>query len=50
MLHSTLPEDEYVKEQEVIRREFAMGFDDPGRQSTLPCFARSSPRVRCVIR
>jgi zinc protease len=34
MLHSTLPEDEYVKEQEVIRREFAMGFDDPGRQSS----------------
>ncbi len=38
MLHSTLPEDEYVKEQEVIRREFAMGFDDPGRQSTLLMF------------
>jgi len=34
MLNSTLPEDEYVKEQEVIRREFAMGFDDPGRMST----------------
>jgi zinc protease len=34
MMHSTLPEDEYVKEQEVIRREFAMGFDDPGRQSS----------------
>jgi len=34
MLHSTLPEDEYGKEQEVIRREFAMGFDDPGRQSS----------------
>lgn len=33
MQHSTLPEDEYVKEQEVIRREFAMGFDDPSRQS-----------------
>jgi zinc protease len=32
MMHSTLPEDEYVKEQEVIRREFAMGFDDPNRQ------------------
>lgn len=38
MLHSTLPEDEYVKEQEVIRREFAMGFDDPGRQSNLLMF------------
>jgi zinc protease len=31
MMNSTLPEDEYAKEQEVIRREFAMGFDDPGR-------------------
>jgi len=34
MMNSTLPEDEYIKEQEVIRREFAMGFDDPGRQSS----------------
>ncbi len=34
MMNSNLPEDEYVKEQEVIRREFAMGFDDPGRQSS----------------
>lgn len=33
-LNSTLPEDELVKEQEVIRREFAMGFDDPNRLST----------------
>ncbi|MFV0338271.1 MAG: M16 family metallopeptidase [Chthoniobacterales bacterium] len=33
MMNSTLPEDEYLKEQEVIRREFAMGFDDPNRQS-----------------
>ncbi len=32
MTNSTLPEEEYAKEQEVIRREFAMGFDDPGRQ------------------
>jgi len=31
MFHSTLPTEEYAKEQEVIRREFAMGFDDPGR-------------------
>jgi zinc protease len=31
IFRSTLPEDEYAKEQEVIRREFAMGFDDPGR-------------------
>ncbi len=34
MMNSTLPVDEYTKEQEVIRREFAMGFDDPGRQSS----------------
>ncbi len=33
-LNSTLPEDEFAKEQEVIRREFAMGFDDPNRMST----------------
>jgi len=31
---ATLPEAEYVKEQEVIRREFAMGFDDANRQSS----------------
>jgi zinc protease len=31
MFHSTLPEDQYAKEQEVIRREFAMGEDDPDR-------------------
>jgi len=34
MMNATLPESEYSKEQEVIRREFAMGFDDPGRQSS----------------
>ena len=33
-LHSTLPAEEFSKEQEVIRREFAMGFDDPNRMST----------------
>lgn len=31
IFHSTLPTEEYAKEQEVIRREFAMGFDDPAR-------------------
>ncbi len=31
MMNSTLPAEEYVKEQEVIRREFAMGYDDPDR-------------------
>lgn len=34
VLNSTLPEEEFAKEQEVIRREFAMGFDDPNRMST----------------
>ena len=33
MMNSTLPIEEYAKEQEVIRREFAMGFDDPDRMS-----------------
>ena len=31
MMNSTLPPDEYLKEQEVIRREFAMSTDDPDR-------------------
>jgi len=31
MMNSTLPPEEFVKEQEVIRREFAMSFDDPDR-------------------
>src|ERR1700745_733990 len=35
MMNSTLPPEEYAKEQEVIRREFAMGFDDPDRQAGL---------------
>jgi len=34
MMNATLPEKEYAKEQEVIRREFAMGFDDPNRESS----------------
>ena len=29
MMNSTLPPAEYQKEQEVIRREFAMSMDDP---------------------
>lgn len=39
VMNSTLPEDEYVKEQEVIRREFAMGMDDPDRVSSQALFA-----------
>ncbi|MBA3544330.1 MAG: insulinase family protein [Chthoniobacterales bacterium] len=30
-MNSTLPAEEYGKEQEVIRREFAMSYDDPDR-------------------
>src|SRR4051812_23774288 len=33
MMNSTLPPEEYAKEQEVIRREFAMGMDDPDRMA-----------------
>ncbi len=35
MMNSTLPPEEYTKEQEVIRREFAMGYDDPDRMASL---------------
>src|SRR5205809_6226634 len=39
MINSTLPPEEYQKEQEVIRREFAMGMDDPDRMTGLLLFA-----------
>ena len=39
MMNSTLPPEEYKKEQEVIRREFAMGYDDPDRMVWLSLFA-----------
>jgi len=39
MMSSTLPPEEYQKEQEVIRREFAMGMDDPDRMAGLLLFA-----------
>ncbi len=38
-LNSTLPPDEFVKEQEVIRREFAMLADDPDRVNSHQLFA-----------
>src|SRR5690348_18020098 len=38
MVNSTLPPQEYQKEQEVIRREFAMGMDDPDRMAGLLLF------------
>ncbi|MDP9186201.1 MAG: insulinase family protein, partial [Verrucomicrobiota bacterium] len=44
MMNSTLPPEEYAKEQEVIRREFAMGFDDPDRQAGLLLFATAYQR------
>src|ERR1700756_633521 len=44
MMNSTLPPEEYVKEQEVIRREFAMGFDDPDRMVGQLLFATAYQR------
>src|SRR3954453_11426387 len=44
MMNSTLPEEEYIKEQEVIRREFAMGFDDPDRMISHLLFATTYQR------
>jgi zinc protease len=38
-MNSTLPPEEFVKEQEVIRREFAMGNDDPDRVASHNLFA-----------
>jgi Predicted Zn-dependent peptidases len=39
MMNSMLPPEEYAREQEVIRREFAMGLDDPDRVITQLLFA-----------
>ncbi|HLW34161.1 MAG TPA: pitrilysin family protein, partial [Chthoniobacterales bacterium] len=44
MMNSTLPPEEYNKEQEVIRREFAMGYDDPDRMASLLMFATAYQR------
>src|SRR2546426_9415948 len=44
MMNSTLPPDEYRKEQEVIRREFAMGMDDPDRMAGVLLFATAYQR------
>ncbi len=41
VMDSTLPPEEYLKEQEVIRREFAMGNDDPDRMSGQLLFANA---------
>ena len=45
MMNSTLPPEEYQKEQEVIRREFAMGMDDPDRMAGLLLFATAYQRA-----
>src|ERR1043165_5413993 len=44
MMNSSLPPDEYKKEQEVIRREFAMGLDDPDRMTSLLLFGTAYQR------
>src|SRR4051812_38548679 len=44
MMNSTLPAEEYKKEQEVIRREFAMGMDDPDRMAGLLLFGTAYQR------
>src|SRR5262249_23642430 len=44
MMNSTLPPEEYIKEQEVIRREFAMGYDDPDRMVSHLLFATAYQR------
>jgi zinc protease len=44
MMNSILPADEYAKEQEVIRREFAMGMDDPDRMAGQLLFATAYQR------
>src|SRR6188474_2475650 len=43
-MNSTLPPEEYKKEQEVIRREFAMGMDDPDRMASLLLFGTAYQR------
>jgi zinc protease len=44
MMNSTLAPKEYNKEQEVIRREFAMGMDDPDRMTSLLLFSTAYQR------
>jgi len=44
MMNSTLPAEEYAREQEVIRREFAMGMDDPDRMAGQLLFATAFQR------
>lgn len=46
-LHSTLPEDEFRKELEVIRREMAMGDDSPGSVISKLLFATAFQKHPC---
>src|SRR3989442_6958427 len=55
MMNSTLPPEEYLKEQEVIRREFAMTVDDPDRMAGMRLLANAFqrhplrlPRIRAM--
>ncbi len=45
--NSILPPEEYIKEQEVIRREFAMGQDDPDRVAGINLFAAAFHEHPC---
>jgi zinc protease len=50
--HSSIPADELIKEREVIRREFAMGFDDADRVASHALFEtayRAHPYQHPVI-
>ena len=49
MMNSTLPAQEYAKEQEVIRREFAMGMDDPGRMMTPVSYTHRTLPTICSV-
>src|SRR5436189_5646694 len=44
MMNLRLPPDDYNKEQEVIRREFALGMDDPDRMASLLLFGTAYQR------
>lgn len=44
MRNSTLPVEEYDREQNVIRREFAMGYDNPDRMAQLLLFETAYSR------
>src|SRR5512143_3451280 len=49
--HATLPEDELVKEMDVIRREMDMNHDDPGQKSARRLFEVAYTRspYRCTV-